>query len=168
MADTVLTELKIHEFDSVEQMSQYESEIGDNDLVLTPDTTEETLNEKADTDLGNIPTNYDYVVESQLPTSANGYAWYRKYKSGWVEQGGRTSGTTPSITITFPVVMADANYTAVLGNLSPVYEQLQINTRSTTNMVVKTTVGTGFASCLWQVSGMAVNTPDAPNIPPQQ
>jgi hypothetical protein len=37
MADTVLTELKIHEFDSVEQMSQYESEIGENDIVYTPD-----------------------------------------------------------------------------------------------------------------------------------
>lgn len=39
MADTVLTELKIHEFDSVEQMSQYESEIGENDMVYTPDTS---------------------------------------------------------------------------------------------------------------------------------
>lgn len=39
MADTVLTELKIHEFDSVEQMSQYESEIGENDIVYTPDVS---------------------------------------------------------------------------------------------------------------------------------
>lgn len=39
MADTVLTELKIHEFDSVEQMSQYGSEIGENDMVYTPDTS---------------------------------------------------------------------------------------------------------------------------------
>lgn len=30
----------------------------------------------------------DYVVESQLPTAQNNYTWYRKYKSGWVEQGG--------------------------------------------------------------------------------
>ena len=30
----------------------------------------------------------DYVVESQEPTEANGYTWYRLYKSGWVEQGG--------------------------------------------------------------------------------
>lgn len=37
MADTVLTDLKIHDFDSLAQMSQHESEIGDNDLVFTPD-----------------------------------------------------------------------------------------------------------------------------------
>lgn len=33
----------------------------------------------------------DYVVASQLPSAANGYLWYRKYKSGWIEQGGITS-----------------------------------------------------------------------------
>ena len=67
---------------------------------------------KADTDLGNIPTNYDYVIESQKPTSANGYIWYRKYKSGWVEQGGRalvpaTNGlSSSSVTVTLPVPIA--------------------------------------------------------------
>lgn len=35
-----------------------------------------------------LPDNYDFVVESQLPTAENNYTWYRKYKSGWVEQGG--------------------------------------------------------------------------------
>lgn len=98
---------------------------------------------------------YDYVVDWQTPTADNNYTWYRKYKSGWVEQGGPTSGSTSSITITFPVVMANSNYTAVLGNRSGVYEQLRIYTRNTTNMVVNTTVGSGSASCLWQVSGMA-------------
>lgn len=37
----------------------------------------------------------DYVIESQSPTAENNYTWYRKYKSGWIEQGGRiTNGTT--------------------------------------------------------------------------
>lgn len=115
----------------------------------------ELFNGKADRNLLNTTDNVDIVVESQLPTEANGYIWYRKYKSGWVEQGGQTSGSTASITITFPVVMANANYTAVLGNRSGVYEQLVITSRSITNMVVKTTVGTGSASCFWQVSGMS-------------
>lgn len=49
MADTVLTELKIHVFDTAEQLSQHESEIGDNDLAFT-------LDDKlpADIDLSNI------------------------------------------------------------------------------------------------------------------
>lgn len=49
----------------------------------------ELFNGKADRDLKNLPSNYDYVVATQEPTSANGYTWFRKYKSGWVEQGGR-------------------------------------------------------------------------------
>lgn len=42
------------------------------------------LSGKADTNLGNVPSNYDYVVESYN----SGTNWYRKYKSGWIEQGG--------------------------------------------------------------------------------
>lgn len=54
---------------------------------------------------------YDYVVDFQAPTAANNYTWYRKYKSGWVEQGGQTNNTTDgAIAITLPVELADANY----------------------------------------------------------
>lgn len=51
----------------------------------------------------------DYVVESQEPSSANSYTWYRKYKSGWVEQGGDFTGG--GTTVTLPVEMADTHYT---------------------------------------------------------
>lgn len=59
---------------------------------------------------------YDYVIESQLPTADNNYTWYRKYKSGWVEQGGITASSSGSTrkNITFPVPMANANYTALV------------------------------------------------------
>lgn len=50
----------------------------------------------------------DVVVEKQDPTAANNYTWYRKYKSGWVEQGGVTSGGPAQVTL--PVEMADTNY----------------------------------------------------------
>ena len=78
----------------------------------------EALNNKVDLPTPSTPQDaVDYVVEKQDPTSANGYMWYRKYKSGWVEQGGTmtfpaagTSVTTK--TITFPIEMADTNYTA--------------------------------------------------------
>ena len=67
---------------------------------------------KANIDLSNTPANVDYVIESQEPTSANGYTWYRKYKSGWVEQGGRalvpaTNGLSgSSVNVTLPVPIA--------------------------------------------------------------
>ena len=43
------------------------------------------LGGKANVDLSNVSSNIDYVVESYR----NGTEWYRIYKSGWVEQGGR-------------------------------------------------------------------------------
>lgn len=43
----------------------------------------EDLNLKANTNLSNVSANIDYVVES----GTNGNYWYRKYKSGWLEQG---------------------------------------------------------------------------------
>lgn len=53
----------------------------------------------------------DYVIETQLPTAENSYTWYRKYKSGWVEQGGET--TEKSDTVILPISMADSNYTLI-------------------------------------------------------
>lgn len=50
------------------------------------------LSGKADTNLGNVASNLDYVVESYQDDGGN---WYRKYKSGWVEQG----GVTPALEI---------------------------------------------------------------------
>ena len=55
----------------------------------------------------------DYVIESQLPTADNNYTWYRKYKSGWVEQGGyimNGTSTYSKTTVTLPIEMADVYY----------------------------------------------------------
>lgn len=57
----------------------------------------------------------DYVVESQAPTSDNNYTWYRKYKSGWVEQGGVINPTNSTgLVINLPVSMANSNYTCCI------------------------------------------------------
>lgn len=75
----------------------------------------------------------DFVVSFQRPTLANNYTWYRKYKSGWVEQGGSSfNGTTK----TLPVVMADTNYTV------------------TTSFVANTSVNT----MQWQYVGVTKST----------
>ena len=117
----------------------------------------EMFNSKADSDLRNIPANYDYVVESQLPTEANGYTWYRKYKSGWVEQGGEINGTQTNadITITLPIIMANNHYTLirtqVAGNIQSYYPGW------VAGYSTKTTTGFTFAQVsainVWQVSG---------------
>lgn len=66
-------------------------------------------------------TGTDYVVAWQNPTAQNNYTWFRKYKSGWVEQGGRWVGSIKlgpynvgTDDITLPVVMSDGNYYAVI------------------------------------------------------
>ena len=76
------------------------------------------LSGKADTNLGNVPSNYDYVVESKA-TTADDPTWYRKYKSGWLEQGGIYVSSTNIETITFlkpfthtPTIQATVTVTA--------------------------------------------------------
>ena len=60
-----------------------------------------------------IPDNADYVIETWR--SDDGSTWYRKYKSGWVEQGGVTIKRSIDCiqTILLPIVMCDANYTVI-------------------------------------------------------
>lgn len=59
---------------------------------------------------------YDYVIESQNPTAENNYTWYRKYKSGWVEQGGtmtwdlNNNNTWITNSVSFPQTMQDTSY----------------------------------------------------------
>lgn len=75
----------------------------------------EALNNKIDLPTGDSQDGIDFVVDWQDPTSTNGYTWYRKYKNGWVEQGGRVplasgDGTTYIATVVMPIAMADTTY----------------------------------------------------------
>lgn len=63
---------------------------------------------KANSNLSNVPSNIDYVVEIYR----SGASWYRKYKSGWVEQGGTVSSNpNTDTTLMFPKKFIDTNYT---------------------------------------------------------
>ena len=96
----------------------------------------------------------DFVVESQEPTSGNGYTWYRKYKSGWVEQGGQFVNSS---TVTLPIPMADTNYSAFIAyskttrNDTIGVKFIATNTQNTTNF----TIATSSILRVWQVSGMS-------------
>lgn len=75
----------------------------------------EALNNKCDRDLKNTRFGpvADVVIEYQNPSADNNYTWYRKYASGWVEQGGYIASTTSTSTIVsvaLLVKMADTNY----------------------------------------------------------
>ena len=72
----------------------------------------EALNNKTDRNMRNVDTSVsDAVIAWQAPTAENGYTWYRKYASGWVEQGGTITATGSYVTTTFPVAFSNDKYT---------------------------------------------------------
>lgn len=107
----------------------------------------EALNEKLDRDLNNpidslaaslLEQGIDVIIARQLPTAANNYTWYRKYASGWVEQGWRKSWNGAWTTVTLPVPMADVNYTCTAGGYrtdSSPYQQMTCFKNYTTTTV---------------------------------
>lgn len=119
------------------------------------------LSGKADTNLGNIPSNYDYVVESYRDANGN---WYRLYKNGWLEQGGvitNISIGTPDLTMTLLKPFADANYCVILTGAHADYSNNNIGVqygnvyygcllnggRTTTSFKYRSGNGAGWYTC---------------------
>lgn len=99
------------------------------------------LTGKANTDLSNVLANIDYVVDSKIPTESDP-SWYRKYKSGWLEQGGQTAGIAGS-TPTTVTLLKPYNNTAYNVIVQPVGAYTKsgeannvIPTRTTTNFIL--------------------------------
>lgn len=104
----------------------------------------------------------DTLVAFQAPSAGNNYTWYRKYASGWVEQGGMggQTGSSPYY-ITLPVQMASTDYWVTSQwrgasatdsgaaqsryNYAAPYSttQIEVGGYNTT------------AACIWEVKGMA-------------
>ena len=122
----------------------------------------EALNDKMDRDAHNVQSPSDVVIEKQDPSAANNYTWYRKYKSGWVEQGGVYVGNSASFpTITLPVAMADTHYniaTQFYGDFANNYFYNRVNILSATTFQCgydgDTNDPDGF---YWQACGIAAN-----------
>lgn len=72
------------------------------DIVFNAGTVSEALNDKVDLPQDKAQDQIDFVIAGQAPTEENSYTWYRKYKSGWVEQGGIAKGIQQRV-ITLPV-----------------------------------------------------------------
>ncbi len=75
----------------------------------------EQLNQKMDLPQGTSQDTIDYVVEWKKPTEEDP-SWYRVYKSGWIEQGGKLTPSASSIlTFTFLKAFANNNFTMTTG-----------------------------------------------------
>ena len=126
----------------------------------------EALNDKTDRDMRNVDNTAgaDAVIAYQTPDPNNDYKWYRKYASGWVEQGGKTTQTATSsvnATILFPVEMQGTEYTITFSVCSSV-----ANDGAESSVLVQTSVGmnlhadsmsstSGTKGFMWEVKGMA-------------
>ena len=110
----------------------------------------------------------DTVVEFQLPTEENNYTWYRKYASGWVEQGGNNAGydsISGNIMIKNLIVpMQDNKYTAQIlvflqSSDGGAYWARQLTDSTATQlkyyMYMGTAVTTNNPFISWMVCGMA-------------
>lgn len=123
----------------------------------------EALNNKVDLPTPIVPQDaVDYVIAMQSPTADNNYTWYRKYKSGWVEQGGQLNTlSTTAQTITLPIVMADtsyyanANYAGTTSTTSPY--SIWVDGVTATTIRVRGTNSSAVNACKWQVCGMKAN-----------
>lgn len=106
----------------------------------------------------------DYVVEWKNPTESDP-TWYRVYKSGWVEQGGRVFyGTEGDFTINFPKEMADNLYCSQItlyGDTSaynnPIYATHMTCWNMTTNSMVTKRWNGQSVQQMWKVSGQGAN-----------
>lgn len=102
-------------------------------------------------------TTADYVVEWQVPTAENNYIWYRKYRSGWVEQGGNIEISSAGQTVSLLVTMLDNNYTATASGGTYRLGNCAIYNKTTTSFAAWTSDDESFNEGIlsWQVSGMA-------------
>ena len=128
----------------------------------------EALNDKSDRDLRNVDTTAkaDAVIDYQEPTADNGYTWYRKYKSGWVEQGGcLLNAATGAHTITIPIEMASVEELKKSVIVTPIYisgaiSSQGVSVRNSNDSSWSTTQIDCFSwgatiHIKWQVSGMS-------------
>lgn len=106
----------------------------------------------------------DTVVAFQIPTAANNYTWYRKYASGWVEQGGYGDlggvQSSPTATIVFPLSMANVYYginiSCIRGDSGNFKMAQGVQTNTTTGMTFGFYASSdGCRYYTWEVKGMA-------------
>ena len=131
----------------------------------------EALNDKVDRDCRNVDTTSgaDAVIEWQAPTSENNYTWYRKYKSGWVEQGGSVvvnsasvaGGNYATINITFPITLQTSRIwkcQAKHDRFNAGFANTEVTSGATVYQVNDSTASFANPFVIWEVKGFAAQS----------
>lgn len=109
------------------------------------------MENKADKDLSNCPANYDYVVESKYPTAADP-SWYRKYKSGWLEQGGVVTAKG-EVTLLKPFANTAYSVQATCLYTNSTGWGFGVNKTSSSSFFLN--MNTGTQGAMWEAKGFA-------------
>ena len=110
----------------------------------------------------------DTLVAFQAPSSANNWTWYRKYASGWVEQGGQATiaaqntNTQLFTDVNLPITMANQAYMVNVAFVTDGGNTTGLRNNSNGRGTTKLTIGTYSTSGIsnsymvaWEVKGMA-------------
>ncbi|MCL1891748.1 MAG: hypothetical protein FWF97_00415 [Alphaproteobacteria bacterium] len=127
-----------------------------------------------ETDIDNLLAGMDYVVQTHRAN--DGSVWYRKYKSGWIEQGGilaRGSNLSAGAhwvgNINLPVPMTDNNYSAQIlsacSGLTTSGSELQMLAEYTTASIIcfdmynrASANAITMPALVWEVKGIAAQS----------
>ena len=101
--------------------------------------------------------NIDYVVESYKDDQGN---WYRKYKSGLLEQGGLAYSSSGETTVTLLKPYADTGFAIIATNNQTnninAYGWVYISSKTTTGFTIKSRKGNAEAvtcNAMWEAKG---------------
>lgn len=148
----------VEDTDQYKYLYFYVGEFTQTAIENTAGINTELFNEKADLNLANVLANIDFVIERQEATAENNYTWYRKYRSGRVEQGGVVASMPSSKyqDVVFPVTMANINYApSITASWSNSATGQNEGIQNTTTTGMRVTASYAGVTVWWQVSGMA-------------
>lgn len=129
---------------------------------LTYDTQKKQIRVHNGSTTGGAAT-IDPVVAWRAPSADNNYVWYRKYASGWVEQGGvildyYTGGWQAAKNINLPITMRDNKYCVQWTGSWTDYtgEATSVTKKATTYFTIsRFTSRQDDMTASWEVKGMA-------------
>lgn len=92
----------------------------------------EILGACARRDLGNVPANYDFIVDSGSSTEGNQTAFYALFKSGLLIQWGQLETIAGDNTVTLPKPFADTSYQVFHGVSNKDFGTVSVGTKTVT------------------------------------
>ena len=123
---------KIHLFPSEKSYVANSGSVEADDLALVPLVLAPVAKSGSFDDLNNLPQ--AYITE----TWHVGTSWYRMWSDGWIEQGGRIS--TNTTTVSFHTAFRDTNYMITVsqnGSASANVCRVAISARATSNFTIE-------------------------------